>query len=53
YHAKFLLNPTMVKSARRYLLNNAFKHYRIVGPDPFASRLAVSAPRTWLMRQVV
>ncbi|MDB4970704.1 MAG: hypothetical protein JWN44_6393, partial [Myxococcales bacterium] len=53
YHAKFLLNPTMVKRARNYLLTNAFKHYRIVGPDPFASRVAVCEARTWLMRQVV
>ena len=51
YHANILLNPTMVRNARNYLLTNAFKHYRIVGPDPFASQTPVAAPRTWLLRQ--
>ena len=53
YHANILRNPTMVRNARRYLLTNAFKHYRIVGPDPFASRTPVAAPQTWLLRQQV
>jgi putative transposase len=53
YHANILLNPTMVRNARRYLLTNAFKHYRIVGPDPFASRAPVTPPETWLLRQQV
>jgi REP element-mobilizing transposase RayT len=51
YHANILTNPTMVRNARRYLLTNAFKHYRIVGPDPFASQRPVVAPHTWLLRQ--
>jgi hypothetical protein len=51
YHANILLNPTMVKNARRYLLTNAFKHYRIIGPDPFASQRPVAAPHTWLLKQ--
>jgi REP element-mobilizing transposase RayT len=51
YHANILLNPTMVRNARRYLLNNAFKHYRIVGPDPFASQRPVTAPHTWLLKR--
>src|SRR6478752_9511090 len=51
YHANILLNPTMVHNARNYLLTNAFKHYRIVGPDPFASHRPVTPPETWLLRQ--
>jgi hypothetical protein len=41
----------MVRNARRYLLTNAFKHYRIVGPDPFASQKPVAEPHTWLLKQ--
>jgi putative transposase len=51
YHANILKNPTMVRNARRYLLTNAFKHYRIVGPDPFASQNPVAKPHTWLLKQ--
>ena len=51
YHANILLNPTMVRNARRYLLTNAFKHYRIIGPDPFASRTPVTPPHTWMLKQ--
>jgi putative transposase len=51
YHANILLNPTMVKNARHYLLSNAFKHYRVIGPDPFASQRPVATPHTWLLKQ--
>jgi REP element-mobilizing transposase RayT len=51
YHANILLNPTMVKNARNYLLTNAFKHYRVVGPDPFASQRPITTPRTWLLKR--
>ena len=51
YHANILKNPTMVRNARNYLLTNAFKHYRIVGADPFASQKAVAEPHTWLLKQ--
>jgi hypothetical protein len=51
YHANILLNPTMVRNARRYLLKNAFKHYGIIGPDPFASQTPLVAPHTWLLKQ--
>jgi hypothetical protein len=51
YHANILHNPTMVRNARRYLLTNAFKHYQIVGPDPFASQRPVATPHTWLLEQ--
>jgi REP element-mobilizing transposase RayT len=51
YHANILQNPTMVRNARRYLLTNAFKHYRIIGPDPFASQKPVAEPHTWLLKQ--
>jgi putative transposase len=51
YHANILLNPTMVRNARRYLLKNAFKHYRIIGPDPFASQTPLVDPHTWLLKQ--
>src|SRR6476659_6997909 len=50
YHANILLNPTMVRNARHYLLTNAFKHYRIIGPDPFASQTPIVEPRTWLLK---
>src|SRR4051812_23103821 len=51
YHANILLNLTMVRNARKYLLKNAFKHYRIIGPDPFASQRPLVAAHTWLLKQ--
>jgi REP element-mobilizing transposase RayT len=51
YHANILRNPSMVRNARRYLLTNAFKHYRVPLPDPFASQTALTTPHTWLLRQ--
>ena len=52
YHARILLNPTMVRNARRYLLTNAYKHYLEPLPDPYASQTAIMRPRTWLLRQL-
>jgi len=53
YHARILLNPTMVRNARRYLLTNAYKHYLEPLPDPYASQAPVVAPHTWLLRHQV
>jgi len=52
YHGHVLRTPTEVKRARSYLLGNAYKHIRLLGADPYASQVAVSAPVTWLMRKV-
>src|SRR4051812_9052369 len=52
YHASILLNPTMGRNARRYLLTNAYKHYLEPLPDPYASQTAIVRPRTWLLRQL-
>src|SRR6267142_7092679 len=51
YHARILINPTMVRNARRYLLINAYKHYLEPLPDPYASQTAITRPHTWLLRQ--
>jgi len=52
YHAHILRTPAEVRAARSYLLNNAEAHYgKRRGPDPYASHVAVIAPRTWLMRR--
>jgi REP element-mobilizing transposase RayT len=51
YHARILINPTMVRNARRYLLTNAYKHYLEPLPDPYASQTPVIRPHTWLLRQ--
>ena len=50
YHARILLNPTMVRNARRYLLTNAYKHYLEPLPDPYASQHPIARPFTWLLR---
>ena len=50
YHASILLNPAMVRNARRYLLTNAYKHYMEPLPDPYASQTPVVRPHTWLLR---
>jgi putative transposase len=52
YHARILRTPTEVRHARRYLANNARRHYGLLGPDPFASLTAFIAPRTWLLRRL-
>jgi hypothetical protein len=49
YHAHLLKTPAEVKAARVYLAGNAAKHYGRVTADPFVSRVAVIAPRTWLL----
>jgi REP element-mobilizing transposase RayT len=51
YHAHILRTPTEVRHARRYLLNNAARHYGSVGTDAFASQRPLVPPRTWLLRQ--
>ncbi|HEY2748716.1 MAG TPA: hypothetical protein VGL86_29050 [Polyangia bacterium] len=50
YHGHILRTPTEVRSARHYLLQNARRHIGLVGADPHASRVAVRAPRTFLLR---
>jgi len=52
YHARILRTPTEVKRVRHYLLDNARRHYGVVGPDPFASRVAVIEPDTFLLRRL-
>src|SRR5262249_49069461 len=52
YHAHILRTPTEVRHARTYLLRNARRHHGRKGTDPCASRVAVMAPRTQLMRMV-
>ena len=52
YHSRILRTPTEVKRVRHYLLNNARKHYGLVGPDRFTSLVAVIAPDTFLLRQL-
>jgi len=52
YHGHILRTPTEVRRARTYLLTNAQKHYGKNGPDPYASRLPVVGPETFLMRRL-
>ena len=52
YHEHILKTPSEVKRARHYLLTNARTHYEYAFADPYASQRAVSAPRTWLLRQM-
>ena len=52
YHAHILRTPTEVKRARDYLLQNARKHYGVVGVDPYTSTVAVMEPDTFLMRRL-
>ena len=52
YHAHILRTPSEVKRARAYLLTNAQQHYGHRWPDPFASQVALMAPRTWLLRRM-
>jgi REP element-mobilizing transposase RayT len=51
YHGHILRTPTEVRHARRYLQTNALRHVGLAGADPYASRVAVAAPRTFLMRK--
>jgi REP element-mobilizing transposase RayT len=50
YHGHVLRTPTEVRRARSYLLQNAARHLGLRAPDPYCSRVAVTAPRTFLMR---
>jgi putative transposase len=52
YHAHVLRTVAEVKRARNYLLTNARHHYGVVGSDPYSSRVAVVAARTWLLRRM-
>jgi REP element-mobilizing transposase RayT len=52
YHAHILRTPSEVRRARHYLLDNARHHYGTRGPDEYASRRAVTAPRTWLLKRL-
>ncbi|HEY2746400.1 MAG TPA: hypothetical protein VGL86_17330 [Polyangia bacterium] len=51
YHGRILRTPTEVRRARNYLLENAHHHHGRRSPDPYASRVAVAAPVTFLMRR--
>ncbi len=51
YHGHILRTPTEVRRARHYLLHNAARHIGLARVDPYASRVAVTAPRTFLMRR--
>ena len=52
YHAHILRTPTEVRRARAYLLQNARKHYGVIGADPYTSTVAVIEPDTFLMRRL-
>ena len=52
YHAHILRTPTEARRARAYLLQNARKHYGVVGADKYTSAVAVIAPETFLMRRL-
>jgi REP element-mobilizing transposase RayT len=52
YHGHILRTPTEMRRARAYLLGNARRHYGCVGADPYASKAAVMAPETFLMRRL-
>jgi putative transposase len=52
YHEHILRTPTEVRRARDYLLQNARRHYGVVGRDPFTSTVAVIEPDTFLMRRL-
>jgi hypothetical protein len=50
YHGHILRTPTEVRRARSYLLQNAQRHHGRGGADPYASRVALVAPRSYLLR---
>jgi hypothetical protein len=52
YHEHILRTPTHAKRARFYLLQNAQKHYGLVGTDPYTSTAPVVAAETFLMRRL-
>ena len=51
FHSRILRSPTEVKRVRTYLQSNAAHHYKLRGPDPFASQTPFVAPNTFLLRQ--
>jgi REP element-mobilizing transposase RayT len=51
YHGRILRTPTEVRRARDYLQQNARHHYARAGADPYASRVALVRPETFLMRR--
>jgi hypothetical protein len=51
YHGHILRTPMEVRRARNYLLQNARRHIGLRAVDPYSSRVAVMAPRTFLLRQ--
>jgi putative transposase len=52
YFAHILRTPTEARRARTYLLQNARKHYCVVGIDPYTSTTPVVEPDTFLMRKL-
>jgi REP element-mobilizing transposase RayT len=52
YHAHILRTPTEARHARTYLLQNARRHYGVVGADSYTSTMAVAEPETFLMRRL-
>jgi putative transposase len=52
YHARILHSLAQVRNARRYLLDNARRHYGHTAEDELVSQRPFASPRTWLMRQV-
>jgi REP element-mobilizing transposase RayT len=52
YHAHILRTPTETKHARNYLLTNARRHYKLEGPDPFASHVPLILPDTFFLHQL-
>jgi len=50
YHGHVLRTPTEVRRARNYLLQNAHRHYGLVGRDPYASVGPLVLPATFLLR---
>jgi REP element-mobilizing transposase RayT len=49
YHAHILATLAETLRARRYLLDNARRHFGMAGPDWCASQVALRTPRTWLL----
>jgi REP element-mobilizing transposase RayT len=52
YHAHILRTPTETKHARHYLLTNARHHYKLEGPDPYASTIPLVLPETFFLHQL-
>jgi REP element-mobilizing transposase RayT len=52
YHGRILRTPTEVRGVRAYLVGNAERHYGRAGADPYASRVVVVAPETFLARRL-